>query len=519
MSTLAEKTEAIRNALAQPRARRAVVVALAVLTAIVGTLAGWRLAGAHEIETDLGRVAFEVSPSAGGMAEAYVPLADWGFRADLFRAPFTVKGEVRALDRQGIMAAAGGKHEVLSASEGQLRRGAQLSVIRSLAFGVAVTLALAVLVAFAVRWMRRRALFVVATAGLALAGAGCAALAAVATFDVKALEHPTYYARGSELAQILTLVERERERSGYSSTIERVLRSFSTYLANSKGSSSGSRELILASDLHNNALVLDALERFAGERPLIFAGDFGQDGNETEAELLAPRLAKLSKRVAAVSGNHDSKILMKELSRAGIDVLNDRETKIDGLRVAGFADPMLWRGSDPSDPTRIFSFSELPDGKRRLRQAKRDVLRWFEGLKPRPDVVVIHQNALAQHLARELADREDEPLTILTGHDHLQHINRYGEITVVDGGTLGAGGIFGSGEEFAGLALLHFDADEPVLDSVDLISIEPFSGQAQAERIVIDSACAGKDGEVRERCSVEPKLPAAVLGKKRPHGR
>ncbi|MEO8092333.1 MAG: hypothetical protein ABI726_06465 [bacterium] len=39
----------------------------------------------------------------------------------------------------------------------------------------------------------------------------------------------------------------------------------------------------------------------------------------------------------------------------------------------------------------------------------------------------------------------------------------------------------------------------PALSAVDLIAIEPFSGQAQASRVVIDAVCPGE-----ERCRFEP---------------
>ena len=54
---------------------------------------------------------------------------------------------------------------------------------------------------------------------------------------------------------------------------------------------------------------------------------------------------------------------------------------------------------------------------------------------------------LAQHLAETLHARGDNgPLLILTGHDHNQHVDLYGPnpgIVVADGGTAGAGGVFG----------------------------------------------------------------------------
>ena len=43
---------------------------------------------------------------------------------------------------------------------------------------------------------------------------------------------------------------------------------------------------------------------------------------------------------------------------------------------------------------------------------------------------------------------------------------------LVDGGTVGAGGAFGVGEEPSGFALVHLDADDRAR-AVDLIEVEP----------------------------------------------
>jgi predicted phosphodiesterase len=357
-------------------------------------------------------------------------------------------------------------------------------------------------------------------AGLALALAGISVLLVERTFDARAFERPTYFARGAELGQLLAVAERERERSAYASSFERALRGFSAFLTRSSASGAPGREVVLASDLHNNALVIEPLRRFVEGQPVLLAGDFGHDGNEREAELLAPKLADLSRDALAVSGNHDSSGLMRSLARVGVTVLGDSDqasagqgpaaeqvANVDGLTIAGFPDPLEWPGDDPSDPDRVFSFAELEDGEVRAQAAIEELVAWFDGLQPPPDIVVVHQNGLAQGLAERLWEGGyEEPLTIATGHDHRQHVDRYGPIVVVDGGTVGAGGVFGIGQEFASLAELRFDRDDPALRSVDLISVEPLSGRAQAERVVVDSVCPLEDA-TDEPCHYEPGSP------------
>lgn len=488
--------------------------ALALLVIVAGMVLGARLAGPIEQETSIGVVSFELSPAFSGEAEAYVPLADWGFRADAFSAPFKLRAELRSIDRPALLSVAAGDRELIDKASDELRTGAEVATARAALWGVGTTALLAAVAILSSPWLQaRRRLFLGLLAGITLIAGIGVGIRAVASFDVASFERPTYYARGSELAQILAVAERERSRDGYSSSVDRTLRSFSTYLTGTGEVASGGRDLILASDIHNNSLVLGPLGNFAGDDPVVLAGDFGNDGSETEAKLLAPQIAELSEDVLAVSGNHDSLGLMETLAGSGVEVLTDDGLlesgggvsdspllEVDGLLFAGYADPLQWEEADPSDPERIFSFSELPGGGEAEQQAAyADIAIWFDGLPERPDVVVVHQNGIAQDLARQLWERgETEPLTILTGHDHKQHVDRYGSIVVVDGGTVGAGGVFGAGDEFAGLAQLHFDIDEPILRSVDLIRAEPLSGRAQAERVVVDTLC--------EQNTVEPEL-------------
>jgi hypothetical protein len=73
---------------------------------------------------------------------------------------------------------------------------------------------------------------------------------------------------------------------------------------------------------------------------------------------------------------------------------------------------------------------------------------------------------------------------VLTGHDHEQHVESEGANVLVDGGSVGAGGAFGVGEEASGFALVHLDATDRAR-AVDLIEVEPESGSASAHRVVL----------------------------------
>ena len=496
----------------------AVVLGSGVLAA-AAMVAGWRIAGPIDSDTELGRVSFEVAADSLGQVDAYVPIADWGIRANAFDAPFELAVEIRSLDRSGALEAAGGEREAIDRVRGDLESGAKGAVIRGFAFGLgAALLAAFVTWLLRARWPVLR-LAALSVAALAILGTAASLALAVATFDSRAFTSPSYYGRGPELAQLLAFFERQQENDRYSATFDNALGNFSAYLAEAPRVGDGAdRAIFFGSDLHSNLPIISALTNFVGNEPFILAGDFGVSGSADEAAATSPRIAGLTDEVVAVSGNHDSSLLMEELAADGVIVVGtdgvldadgvwkDAEpAEVEGLSVAGFSDPLEWQGEDPASSERIYSFPEFEDGEERLAAAKDEVVAWFDGLADLPDIVLVHQNSLAQHLAASIAGDYAQPLTIVTGHNHFQAIDRYGGglINVVNAGTLGAGGPFRVGQESAGLGELHFADEAPELQSVDLIQIEPLSGQAQAERVVLDVVCP-PSGSDEEPCHYEP---------------
>jgi Calcineurin-like phosphoesterase superfamily domain len=499
---------------------------IVVVLALAGVGLGLRVASPGEYDTQLGRVSVRVEPAAHGQVEAYIPLADWGVRFHAFRAPMRLHLEPRTVERDVVLRAASGERAPVRATEAGLRTAVRRTVFRTLRFAVggAAVIALVLglgLAAFGER--RRRVLIGAPLAVVAVAAIACGVTLqrAQATFDEGALEHPTYYARGAELVQLLDAAANARKAGdGYASKVQGAVGGFASLLTDpSAGRLDDTAPALLASDLHNNRVALDSLRAYAADKPVFFVGDFGTTGSAPEARLIATGVAALGRQVVAVSGNHDSDTLMRALARRGVTVLTRDGvlradgshgapmTDVAGVRVAGFDDPLEWRSPDPADPRRIFSFSELPDPEQALAAAQRDLLRWYDGLPRRPDVVLVHQNGLAQWLARTLMDRGvTKPLTILTGHDHRQHVTTYGPVAVVDAGTVGASGIYGVGRDRVGLGDLHF-ARTGDLEAADLIAVEPVSGAAQAQRVVT-APCTEPGGVCQLFPAPEGKPPA-----------
>jgi hypothetical protein len=492
------------------RALTGVVVALGCLALALGGLwLGLRLSTPATYPSALGSASFQVQASSHGGVELFIPLTDWGVRAHAFSAPFKLHVEPRALNRQALIAAAQGNGEVLSQTATDLARDGRRAIERAIRY-----LVLGVMIAALVGWAllriyhcRNRRLLVavpLGTVAVALVISGGVLWRVSATWRSDSLSHPTYYARGTELIQLLAAADHaSRIKDSYADKVQGAVSGLASLLTDpTAGAVTGDRRALLVSDLHNNTLALSSLGYYAQGQTVFFPGDFGNTGDAKEIKALVPSIAKLGSRVIAVSGDHDSHQMMVAFARHGVTVLTSHgqlladgrygppEITVDGLHVAGFDDPMEYHGPDPDDPARIFSIGELPDPAAKLSDVRQRLFNWFNALPDRPDIVLLHQNGLAQYLARALYDGGyDRPLTILTGHDHIQHVNHDGPVDIVDAGTVGASGVYGIGTDYVGLADLHWASDAALLEAADLIQIEPVSGVAQAQRVVLPTEC------------------------------
>jgi predicted phosphodiesterase len=465
----------------------AFVIACA-LSALGGSLLGLRASSPVVRPFTLGTVELRVGLSTSGRLDAYVPVVDWGARAQPFGPPLAVDLEFRSLDRDAALAAARSgagakrnvdavKQELHDAVDDALMQAALAAV----AGGVLGGFLAGAVVAAAGRprsWLWRGAVTGVATSFAVVA----LAAVALARADWGELRQPTFYAHGSELPQLLSFSEQILTAGEeYTTSYDRAVAGLTNLLAAAgrrEKASAAAKTIVLASDLHSNTLVLPVLGQYTATRPLFFAGDFTELGTSWE-DGVVPAIATLGDPVVAVSGNHDSTHLMAALRRAGVLVIDRRSgvVDVDGIAVAGYDDPLE---GGPGFAGRRLALHAEERG-----TAYRALLAWFDGLRRRPDVVMIHQHGLARALLAHVAKESGAPLLILTGHDHRQHIDQEGENVLVDGGTVGAGGPFAIGEAAAGFAILHLTAGNR-LQSADLVQVEPLSGEGSARRVVFD---------------------------------
>ena len=489
--------------------RTAVLVLVCAALGLAGGVVALRAAAPESRAVSLGTVDVKVVPARSGEVDVYVPVVDWGVRAEPYRAPLAVELEFRSLDRDAALAAlrtggsadaslVGMESELHDAVAETLRRAAGLALVGGLVGGLLGGALIGV-------FSRRRWLLLGPAAGLsatlaavALTGAG------VSRFDYGALREPTFYAHGDELPRLLEFSQRVLAAgNGYDDSYGDAVEGLTRLIAVA-GERSGQpvqidRAVVVASDLHSNSLVLPALEGFTGGKPVFLVGDLTQRGSAYETAIV-PGVARLGSPVVAVSGNHDSRPLMLAAARRGVIVLTRSGRLLDdgttdgepvasvaGLRVAGFDDPA-------ESATGTFQGRLLELKERSLVDARQQFLDWFETLPERPDVVLVHRYSFARALLDRLAEEGGEPVLVLTGHDHVQRVEDEAAGVLVDGGSVGAGGAFGVGEESSGFALVHLGADDRAR-AVDLVEVEPESGSASAHRVVL-AAPSPAGGEV-----------------------
>jgi predicted phosphodiesterase len=201
----------------------------------------------------------------------------------------------------------------------------------------------------------------------------------------------------------------------------------------------------------------------------------------------------LGKPFVFVSGNHDSDSLEHDLARLGAIVLTEHGRlnadgsygpviqHIAGLRVAGYSDPFERRAGEnfkdryhpTPTPTQQDAFTA-----------------WLRPLIGKVDVVMVHEPALFEQALAILNDTPPaRPLVFITGHTHKAAIDHFAGVTVINGGSVGAGGTGNLTEPTKmGIARLIFTTEpsfQPL--AADQVEIDPGTGSSTAKRERLDA--------------------------------
>lgn len=470
--------------------RRALSVVLVVLAAVAGGAAALGFY-TYERELSVGTVHLESDLGHRGALDLYVPLVDWGVRFGAVRLPVRLRVDVRTIDRAAAvrLGQAGRvdvdavRAEAVDAVEGYIRRVMLVVGAAALLAGLLAALAIR---GPALRWLLGTAV----VAGVLSAGAIVLWLPPRGD-----LSTPEFYAHGPDIPRALEAVQ------GVAASAQTLRDELDAQLVGlaqvvtAPGTRSAVTDLprvTIASDLHNNLVSLPTLSGAADGGPLLFVGDLTDTGTPLETALTR-RVVGSGRPFLFVPGNHDSDTILSRLVREGAVVLGTRGRLLEsgargevvvragGLRVAGYDDP---NQRQRSDGYRDRGTEITPEDTAAFAA-------WLRPLLGRVDIVAVHNPKLLQVALDELrATPPAAPLVFAVGHTHFGSIERVGaNVTVVNGGTVGAGGTGNLGEGLAvGLAQVAYSAGPFTPITADLVEIDPDSGSSRAERVRLDAA-------------------------------
>lgn len=468
------------------RALLAVTLFVVIGTCTIGGMAAGLLLGADQRQaTSFGTVDSQVRPSLDGYVSVYVPLVDWRVRLLDHRAPVRIDLELRGIDRErageGISSAAAADQslrEIRADSEQLVTNAIRRATVAAILGGIAGAFVAGALITAS--HLRRRWLLLSPTIGVVFVAAVVApTIAELRRLDGGQLRPTAAGGYANELPVVLRFANQLRDVGDeYEEHYSTALRSIDSVsqLTREPESRAADRFAYVISDFHDNVFVLDALETFVDGSPVFAVGDFVQVGARV-TQRHAPRIAGLGSEVVAISGNHDTAEYMQSLMDAGATVLDGEQptTSVDGLLVAGYPDP-LQRAPDSNGEHRLRVYGE------EYERQRDEFIEWWRALPERPDVVLVHQHGFAHRLLDELdEDGDDEPLLILTGHDHEPHVHADGPHVIIDSGTLGAGGLAAIGQQDVSFARIEFAGVSPV--AVRLFVVDPLTGRAQSELV------------------------------------
>jgi predicted phosphodiesterase len=225
-------------------------------------------------------------------------------------------------------------------------------------------------------------------------------------------------------------------------------------------------------------------------------------GSPIEARVVR-RVVRAGHPFVFVSGNHDSDTLESTLASRGAIVLTEfgrlmpdgshgpMSVTVGGMKIAGYSDPYERRSAD--DFKDRYDNNPTPEMQDRFRA-------WALGEIGKVDVIMVHEPALIEPTLAVLHDKAPpKPIVFVVGHTHHASAEHSPGVSVINGGSVGAGGTGNLTEHTPiGIARMTY-AIKPrfVPLAADLVSIDPGTGSATAQRVRLDAGVTTPSGQSR----------------------
>ena len=466
------------------------MVAAVIAASLVGAYAALDTYD-EERQLSVGRVELSADAGPHGALDLYVPLVDWGIRFDdAIRLPVRLNVDLRTVDRGVVAGVAQGGNFDLQRVRDEARDAIAGYLLKLIGLALIGSLTMGVLVAFAVRHRAGpRLRYTLAAAGattVAIAIALIVLLPPRGDFD-----QPQYYAFGPDIPRALDAVEAaQRSTQALDQELDAQLVGLAR-LVTDPAALTPLRDrpsITIASDLHNNFLAAPILGERDGRRAAVLRrrpdrsrladrGAAREPGHQprqpVRVRLRQPRLGQPGSATSPAGAPSCSPRTAGSTPTAPMATSSSTSM---ACKVAGYSDPFERRQQenfrDRYQPTPT---PEQQDA----------FTAWLMQLRNEVDVVMVHQPALIEPaLALLKDDPPDRPLVIITGHTHEASLVRFAGVTVINGGSVGAGGTGNLTEPTDyGLARLTYTT-EPGFQPLagDLITIDPSDGSSSASR-------------------------------------
>jgi predicted phosphodiesterase len=288
--------------------------------------------------------------------------------------------------------------------ENEARRQVLFYALRLL--GVAVLGgALLGLVVYRKNWRR-----VLIAAASALVLVGGTELATYATYDTSAFLSPTFSGSLSIAPKLIGPVEEATQHiDAFRTALEQIVSgSARVYTSIQAAPPAGPNtiKVLHISDIHLSPLGFSFAQKVAqgfGVDFVVDTGDITTFGTPAE-NFVTNYVPEFHVPYVFVRGNHDSGSLVQAMSKEpNVRVLDGTETTVDGISIYGYPDP-VFNNNNHNLNTHEFD--------QEVASADPIIARQVEALPQRPDVVMVHDNRMAQSVAGHV------PL-VLSGHFHV----------------------------------------------------------------------------------------------------
>lgn len=352
------------------------------------------------------------------------------------------------------------KEEFIAGIKLKARKILQLFILRTLliAFGGGV---LGVIILGSRDWTR---LFAGGLVGLILLSILFTGL--YFTYDIDRLNDPNYQGMLSAAPWMISLIEEGLDNIDKLGTEMEVITSNISNLFNevealrALGEVKGGTKVLHVSDIHNNPVALDFIEKAVKSFEvdlIIDSGDISDYGTPVEAKLFE-RIGELDLPYVFVPGNHDSPTIVEKMAEFdNVIILDEDRVTVAGLTIAGIGDPAaVTKEIKPPESEMVSTY-----------QQKLEEL--ITEQPEEPDLLATHNFLIASDFVGRVP-------VLLHGHNHQFKVKQQQGTTIIDAGTTGAAGIRGlqSKQEIPyTVALLHFSNQQSEIDLkvVDIIKI------------------------------------------------